>query len=96
MAKVNNVIECIRCKKLFYPVTEEYAKESVERFNTYFDQQPFDIQMHFGRKASIKDYQQCSSCNGKRFRRLFDFESNRTLGITLSPIIFSDEEESKS
>jgi hypothetical protein len=65
------------------------AEANVERFNTWFNQQPAETQAMYSGGSRIENYQHCQFCGGTEF--IPAMEDDAPIGCTLSPIIWEPE-----
>lgn len=85
-------VTCLKCKRVSFEVSLEFAKNEVKRFNAYFDSLSLQKQLedYRGRKTSLENYKKCSMCGGsyKNFRPAIKGDCPE--GVTISAILARD------
>ncbi len=85
-------VTCLKCKRISFAVSRQYAEAEVKNFNEYFatlDKKTQD-ELYGGKGSSIDSYA-CLYCGGNNFRPSTESEIAKTYGCTINPVIFESE-----
>lgn len=80
---------CLKCGRVAFGVTREYAVNAVADFNAYYDQLSREDQQanYGGIGARIVDYELCRGCGGPHTNFRDALPGDCPDGVTLNPII---------
>lgn len=88
MKKSRDLVQCVHCGWVHFPVSLPYASEEVRLFNEYFDALPREkqIELYGGTGSSLSSYENCFGC-GKPADMSYEITRD-VFGKTIQPIIW--------
>lgn len=82
-----NLVTCVKCGWVSYPLTRDEAEKAVLQFNEWFEKQPPETKEMFGNKPSTLNNYQCQ-CGGTTFREYDASKDADISGKTINPVIW--------
>lgn len=82
---------CSNCGEVHMTVTREYATHQVVTFNLFYEKLHIKEKGHYGRPATVDEYEKCKECGGS-YKEFQDYrEGDCPEGCTLNPIMSKEE-----
>lgn len=78
---------CLHCGWVAFAVTRQYAEDEVRRFNSWFADQPPEVQACYAGPSSVSQYEKCFLCRGSYTNFRPALPDDCPDGCTLQPII---------
>lgn len=79
-----------KCGWVSFALTKQEAETEIQRFNTWFDNQPYKIREMYGnRRSSLSEYL-CLRCGKGDFKPASQEEIAKIWGCTINPVVYEE------